>query len=137
MYRPITTLVSCALVLSPGLAAQERATVAISRADCARLVAHLPSADVAYQPGVDVHGRPVTTADLNAHPIRTPDDFTIEIDIDLFERFGIPVDPTRYQASAKIGEVEVRGDRAYFNGQPLQDEAQADFAERCREGIAR
>ncbi|MEQ9641800.1 MAG: hypothetical protein RIM84_17380 [Alphaproteobacteria bacterium] len=35
---------------------------------CAWLVRHAPAADVAYKPGVDVHGRPVVPADLNAQP---------------------------------------------------------------------
>ncbi|MBI5165781.1 MAG: hypothetical protein HY985_17995 [Magnetospirillum sp.] len=38
--------------------------VVITRADCQRIVRHVPGADVAYQPGVDVHGRKVVGADL-------------------------------------------------------------------------
>ncbi len=36
--------------------------------DCAWLVRHVPADDVAYKPGVDVKGRPVAPADLNAQP---------------------------------------------------------------------
>ena len=38
--------------------------VVISGQDCQRLVRHVPAPDVAYKPGVDVHGKPVAPADL-------------------------------------------------------------------------
>ena len=37
-------------------------TVTIKTADCASFVSHIPTTDVAYKPGVDVHGRPVAPA---------------------------------------------------------------------------
>jgi predicted nucleic acid-binding Zn-ribbon protein len=39
--------------------------ITISKPDCSRLVRYVPSADVAYKPGVDVHGRPVVSADAD------------------------------------------------------------------------
>ena len=60
---PALFLLAAALAAPPA-AAHEKATVAITRADCARLVAHRPAPDVAYQPGVDVYGREVVPADL-------------------------------------------------------------------------
>jgi len=38
--------------------------VIISTQDCQRLVRHVPAPDVAYKPGVDVHGKTVAPADL-------------------------------------------------------------------------
>jgi hypothetical protein len=122
-----------ALLLVPPDAAAEGATVVITKADCSQLVKHVPSADVPYQPGVDVNGNPVVPADLNgARQVEPPDDFTIDIEVELFERFGIPVDPDQFEATALIGKVEYRHGRLYFNGQPLQDEAAAALAERCQ-----
>ena len=46
------------------LAAQSR-TVVITKADCDRLVKHVPAPDVTYQAGTDVYGRRVAPADLN------------------------------------------------------------------------
>ncbi len=114
--------------------AHDQITVAITRADCARLVAHVPAPDAAYQPGVDVHGRQVTPADLDGAPrIRLPERILIPIEIGLLERFGIPANPALFDADAKIGDVVYRDGRFTFNGQPLQDEAAAELAARCQE----
>ena len=109
-------------------------TVAITRADCARLVAHVPDPDVAYEPGVEVYGREVAPADLGGAPrIELPETILIDIEIDLQARFGIPANPTLYDPDAEVGEVAYRDGRFTFNGQPLQDEAQAELAARCQE----
>ena len=121
------------------VAAHEKAraaitTVAITRADCTRLVAHVPAPDVAYRPGVDVYGREVAPADLDGAPrIELPETILIDIEIDLQARFGIPANPTLYDPDAEVGEVAYRDGRFTFNGQPLQDEAQAELAARCQE----
>ncbi|WP_096704403.1 hypothetical protein [Magnetospirillum sp. 15-1] len=39
--------------------------ITISRLDCSRVIQHTPAADVAYKPGVDVHGKPVVSADAD------------------------------------------------------------------------
>ncbi len=117
-------------------------TVAITSADCARLVKHVPSPDVAYRPGVDVYGREVAPADLGGAPrIELPETILIDIEVDLLERFGIPdnpapVDadvPALFDADAELGWVVYKDGRFTFNGQPLQDEAQAELAARCQE----
>ena len=56
----------------------------------------------------------------------------IDIEIDLLQRFGIPATPALYDADAEVGEVAYRDGRFTFNGQPLQDQAQAELAARCR-----
>lgn len=113
--------------------ADEQTLVVISRADCDRLVSHVPAPDVAYQPGVDVHGRPVVPADLDGGiQLDVSENVLIAIQIDLFERLGIPPNPGNYEADALIGLVEYRDGRFTFNGQPLQDEETAALAERCQ-----
>ncbi len=109
-------------------------TVAIISADCARLFAHVPGPDVAYQPGVDVYGREVAPADLGGTPrIELPETILIDIEVDLLERFGIPANPALYDPDAEVGWVVYKDGRFTFNGQPLQDEAQAELAARCQE----
>ena len=138
---PALFLLAAALVAAPvaaPAAAHEKAPVAISvaitRADCARLVAHVPDPDVAYRPGVDVHGREVVPADLGGAPrIELPETILIDIEIDLLQRFGIPATPALYDADAEVGEVLYKDGRFTFNGQPLQDQAQAELAARCQE----
>lgn len=106
----------------------------ITKADCSQLVEHAPAPDVAYQPGVDVTGNSVAPADLNGgYQLELPETIVIDIEVDLLDRFGIPANPVLYDANAVIGRVEYRDGRATFNGQPLQDEAQAELSRRCQE----
>ncbi|MEE8188846.1 MAG: hypothetical protein V3T80_06520 [Kiloniellales bacterium] len=107
--------------------------MSITKADCARLVKHVPAPDATYQPGVDVYGNPVAPADLGGAPrIELPETITLDIEVDIFERFGIPIDPDQYQTHADVGEVVYENGRFYYNGQPLQDEAEAELAARCQ-----
>ena len=39
--------------------------ISITKADCSRLISHVPAPDVAYTPGVDVRGKPVVSADAD------------------------------------------------------------------------
>ena len=141
MRRSIIAYLAPALFLlaATPAAAHEKAAVpatrvAITRADCARLVAHVPGPDVAYEPGVDVYGREVAPADLGGPPrIELPETILIDIEIDLLQRFGIPANAALYDADAEAGEVLYKDGRFTFNGQPLQDQAQAELAARCQE----
>ncbi len=115
------------------LAAQDP-VLRIAQADCARLVRHQPAPDVAYQPGIELRGREVVPADLEGGvSVEAPRHFLVPIEIDLADRLGIPASPDNFQADAFIGVIEVRGKRAYFNGQPLQNEAEVELATICQE----
>ena len=125
----------CALILLWSGVGQAQ-QVTITERDCARLVQHVPDADVAYQPGVDVNGRPVVPADLPGSPqIQVPESFSIPITVDLASRLGIPPGgDADFTAEAAIGRVDVLADgRAFFNGQPLQDEAARQLSLLCQE----
>ncbi|PCJ60394.1 MAG: hypothetical protein COA65_04020 [Rhodospirillaceae bacterium] len=107
-------------------------TVTVSQADCLKLTKHVPSADVAYKPGVDVRGRAVTPAETGgSHSIVPPNNFTVDITVRLDKRFNIPVTPDLYQPEATIGTITIEGDKAYFNGQPLVTESINKLAEIC------
>ncbi len=121
-----------ALAAAPA-AAHEKATVAITGADCARLVEHVPDPDMAYRPGVDVYGREVAPADLGAAArVELLETVLIDIEVDLLARFGIPANEVLFDPDAEAGEVAYRDGRFTFNGQPLQDEDTAALAERCQ-----
>jgi len=109
--------------------------ITVTKAECRRLVKHVPAPDATYRPGVDVNGDPVVPADLGGGvSIDLPETFTIPIEVDLFDRFGIPADAADFNADQVVGEVVVDDDgRAYFNEQPLQDEEAADLATKCQE----
>jgi hypothetical protein len=137
MRRSIVCLAPALAVLVATAAARavpDQLTVAITKADCARLVQHVPAPDVAYEAGVDVYGRDVAPADLDGAPgVELPETILIDIEVDLPARFGIPANPVLYDPIAKVGEVVYADGRFYFNGQPLQDEAEAELAARCQE----
>ena len=122
------------LILTGAVLAEGR-VVTLTKQDCRRLSVHVPDPGVAYQPGVDVNGRPVTPADLGGTPaLAIPETVTIEIEVDLQDRFGIPADANLFKGDAQIGTVEVdRDGRARLNGQLLQDEAQYELTRRCQE----
>lgn len=127
-------LAAFAAAHDPTVPGGDSVRVILTEADCRRLVKHVPAPDVAYSPGVDVDGDPVVPADLDGGVrIELPETFAIPIEVELFERLGIPSDPARFDADLVVGEVtvDIEG-RAYFNGQPLQDEAAAELAAKCQ-----
>src|SRR3546814_14200674 len=77
---------------------------------------------------------PYTTLFRSGAGLILPDAVVIPIEIDLFERYGIPANRANFKADAFIGEVvvDVASGRAIFNGQPLQSEAAAELAARCQ-----
>lgn len=116
-----------------GVTAQAQ-TVVLTRADCARLVAHRPTPDATYRPGIDVRGRPVAPADLPGTPqIAFPDQIVLDITVDIQQRFGIPATSSFYKPEAQVGRVVVDPDgMARFNGQPLTDPEQGALAFLCQ-----
>ena len=124
-----------ALVLSVvAWAAPASAEIAISRKDCSRLVNHEPAPDVTYQPGVDVHGRPVAPADLGGgQQIQLPDVIYIPIEVLIQDKYGIPANSVLYDATALVGVVSVRGNQVYFEDQPLTDPEIVALEEACRD----
>ena len=110
------------------------AEIAISRRDCERLVRHEPAPDVAYQPGVDVHGRPVAPADLGGGvQLELPDVIYIPIEIFLQDKYGIPANSVLFNARAQVGVVEVHGNRVYYEDQLLTDPETAALEAACRD----
>lgn len=122
------------IALLVAVAAPAAADVAISERDCERLVKHEPAPDVTYQPGVDVHGRPVASADLNGgNQIELPDVIYIPIEVFVKEKYNIPANSVLFNARAQVGVVEVRGDRVYYEDQLLGDHEVAALEDACRE----
>jgi hypothetical protein len=132
---PMRIVASIALVLLAAVwAPPASAEVAISRRDCQRLVRHEPAPDVAYQPGVDVHGRPVVPADIGGgSQIELPDVIYIPIEVLLQDRFHIPANSVLYQATAEVGVAALRGNQVYYQDQLLSDPETAALEAACRE----
>ncbi len=110
--------------------------VTLTESDCRQLGKQFTGDAAAFQPGRDVYGRPVAPAELeDSVSPAFPETITIEIEVELQERFGFPAEPDLYNARALIGEIELRGARTYFRGQPLGENAAAALAARCRSAL--
>lgn len=109
------------------------ATVTVTKNDCRHIVAHTPDASVAYTPGVTADGRSVAPANLGGgYAVKPPETFSMDINIDLKERFGLPAKKGQYMGEIKAGKVEIKNGRAFYNGQELATGAQNAVAEACR-----
>src|SRR5688572_20512159 len=74
--------------------------------ECKFLPEHVPSDDVAYKPGVDVHGKPVVPADLNDTAFEVPEVITVPLSIDLAEKLQTLSVPG-FQLEAPLGLLEI------------------------------
>lgn len=97
---------------------------------CRQMVAHVPDADVAYQPGVDVHGKPVVGADVDPPAIEMPARIAFNISIDMAEYLGVNRPPGS-EGYASLGTVVYENGVLTFNGAPLSGEAEAALREIC------
>jgi hypothetical protein len=109
--------IAAALLLAAEAGAEE-ATVQVTKQDCARLVHHQPSADVAYQPGVDVHGRPVAAADLPGSGN------TLKLLPDVLE-FNIPINPVTWAKAKSLNKQKASKQSAIASNQSGKEAAQA------------
>lgn len=133
--RTFLTTAGFILAITIIYSAADAQTVTVTAETCAALTEHAPAPDVAYVPGVDARGNAVVPADLGGTPVvELPAEFSIPINVDLAKRLGVPADPAHYQTrNFEIGTVTVRDGRAYFNGQPLQDEEAARLSRLCQQ----
>ncbi|MEQ8193559.1 MAG: hypothetical protein RIB59_03630 [Rhodospirillales bacterium] len=131
----IPRLIAFSAVLLLPAAAAQAVQVTVTKADCQRIVQHVPSADVEYKPGVDVYGRKVAPADLGGSPqIKLPETITFDLKIDMTglgtssagDVFGEP----------SLGKVSIQGHQVYFNGQPIGGIGQAELVRKCKEFLA-
>jgi hypothetical protein len=83
---------------------------------CQALVKHTPAPDVNYQPGVDVHGKPVAPADLPGSQVQLPSAIKIPLSVQLSK--VLHLDYSKYPFNA-------------VNGQSLSSEQQDNLAVLC------
>lgn len=129
-----SSIIIAAFLMLPAFLPAQAAKITVTESQCAGVTAHTPDASVAYTPGVTATGAPVAPANLpgSSFTVTPPKKITIDIDIELQERFGLPANAGQYVADAKIGKVTVEDGKAYFNGQPLATGNQNAIAEACK-----
>jgi hypothetical protein len=91
--------------------------------ECRYFTEHKPAPDVAYQPGMGVHGKPVVPADLNAAPMGLEkQNIVIPLTVDFAERLNIQ----SANLEGTLGFIEVTPEgRVTYNGQDLTPQAYA------------
>jgi len=110
----------------------------ITRDDCRRLVVeHEPGPGVAFRPGVDVYGNAVAPADLpGSRRVRIPKTIRIRLQVDLETYLGIVPQPG-LDPDVMLGEITVRGQRVFYNGQPLEEPHHSFVVGQCRRQLRR
>lgn len=105
----------------------------VNPAFCAQMVAYQEPAGVEYQPGVDVHGKPVAPADINP-PSIAPDvkSFSFPLNIDLAEYLGI-AQPAGIEGKMNLGTIGYENGHVTFNGTPVGGKAEAAMEDLCRQ----
>ncbi len=110
------------------LIAGSAAAQTISQAECRLIARHVPGAGVAYQPGVDVRGRPVVAADLLPSPAVVPERFVVALSVDLRRRLGLAEE---MKPELPIGVITVEGGTLLLDGRPIPPDAAAGLAAAC------
>ncbi len=79
------------------------------------VIAAYKSDDANYKPGVDVHGKPVVSADLNSNLKPVIDPVVIPISIDLAQKFNLDL-PDGMELKPDVAYVKIYGDgRVEYN----------------------
>jgi hypothetical protein len=91
---------------------------------CKILSNHTSAKGVAYESGVDVHGKPVVPADYNnGGPSMVPDVVKIPLTVDLARRLNGPL-PAGTQLETVMGNLEIRKDGTVtYNGKDMTPQA--------------
>lgn len=93
-------------------------------------VTHTPAPGVAYEGGVDVHGKPVVEADLNPSPVTAPDKITFNVTIDMAKYLGLSL-PSGTEGFANVGTVAYEKGALTYNGEPMDGRAAQALRELC------
>jgi hypothetical protein len=87
--------------------------------ECRVLPEHKTREDVAYKPGVDVNGKPVIPADINAAPMEFNETLVVPLSVDLAERLGSQ-NIEGLDMTGTLGFLEIHPDgRVAYNGRDL------------------
>ena len=139
--KNIWLCVVLSLLAVPAFAANKvKATkhdVVVDEAFCQALVKHTPDADVTYQPGVDVNGNKVASADLpEGSTMQLPKKLNIPLTVSLAKALNLntiqyPYSQLGQGTEVQLGTLTVEGDHVLFNGKPISDEQQNNLAVLC------
>ncbi|MBP2312397.1 hypothetical protein [Azospirillum soli] len=123
-----------ACILIATLAFPGAALAQIDLSVCQYLPRHRPAPDVEYTPGVDVKGRAVAPADLpgSAGAAAPIERFDIPVTLNFARRMGFAVPSGGLPGNAEVGTLTLKGNRLFFNGQPVGGPSEAQLYALCR-----
>lgn len=99
-----------------------------SDADCRWLTRHIPDPDVAYKPGVDVHGKAVVPADLNGtYDLELPETVVASVSRRLLGHRNL-----RQETPFAEIEINVATGAIRINGKGLETEEQEHLVAWCK-----
>tara|TARA_B100000686_G_C16787332_1_gene976140 strand:+ start:2970 stop:3509 length:540 start_codon:yes stop_codon:yes gene_type:complete len=116
----------------PNVAIGAEGEIVVERKVCRYLTAYQQAQDVEFEPGIDVNGRAVVPADINASPFQPADEFEFNVAVDLVEYLGLPVMPG-VEAYTGVGKVAVKNNQLYFDDEPLKPESEQALYALCVE----
>lgn len=115
--------------------AQEKNAPAVDPALCQLLVKHVPAADVTYQPGYDLNGKPVVPADVTRSASIDLHKIQIPLTVNLARIYRI--DTTQYPLRSyphmpdQIGTLVVEDGHVLLNDIALTDQEQDNLSVLC------
>jgi len=129
--RYLCVLISLVAGWSPVAASESDAAAEDLSAACYWLAHAQTGRDVAFAPGEDVHGRPVTPADLNAPVISAPDYFEFNVVVDMADdlpRGSLPV-----EAQQQVAHIRINPNTGvmWINGIRYLGSGDLDLERRC------
>lgn len=115
---------------SPPLAdADLEPTYGLNDSDCRWLTRHIPDADVAYKPGVDVHGKRVVPADLNGtYDMELPKTITASVSRRLLNHPNL-----RQETPFAEIEIDLETGSILINGKGLLNDDQKRLIAYCKD----
>ncbi|HNQ91807.1 MAG TPA: hypothetical protein PKI93_02635 [Alphaproteobacteria bacterium] len=129
MKKSLFALVSVGLFSSSAAFAKDPTdgvspALAVGRIMCEKIfVAHQPAPDVAYQPGVDVNGNPVASADVAPSPVSVPDFMEVPMTYELAKAMKLSL-PEGVEMDAVIGTLKLyKNGHVEYNGQDISSTA--------------
>lgn len=114
----------------PAFAADEALKSEVDQKLCREMAGYKQPPGVAYEPGVDVHGKPVVEADLNPSPVQVPDTIVFLVSVDMAQYLGLQTSPGT-ETNATMGAITFENGQLSFNGEPMEGQAAKALRELC------
>lgn len=126
-------LVFLSLWLASGTALAADNKPVLDPALCQYLVTHTAEEGVAFEPGVDVNGKPVVEAETDdSQPVALPDKTEFVLTVDMAKYLNMNI-PAGLAGEARLGSIAIDEGEVMFNGEPMSGQTQHELTALCKE----